>query len=320
MKAVTTLLCALAFGLPAAAQVFPASRPIRLIVPSTPGGNIDITARAISGPLGELLGQPVVVENKPGVGTMLGAEFVSKAAPDGHTLLMGSNSSLTVAPSLYKNPPYDPLKDLAPVSLVSATPYFLLAHSAMPAKTLGEAVALAQKQPGRIALANPGVGTSNHLVNKLFENVTKTEFLHVPYQGGGPALQAVISGQTSLYINQQAASIPSIESGRVRALAVTSSERSPMAPTVPTMAELGFPEMSVVGITGVLAPKGTSDSIIEKINAALQKVINLPDTKRRFEGMGTYALGGTPDAFKTYIKTDHEKWAKIIKDGNIKAE
>lgn len=320
MKAVVALLASVAFSLPALAQVYPADRPIRLVVPSTPGGNIDITARAIAGPLGELLGQTVVVENKPGVGTMLGAAFVAKAPADGHTLLMGSNSSLTVAPSLYKNPPYDPLRDLAPVSLVSVTPYFLLANSAMSAKTLKELIAQAQKQPGQLTLANPGIGTSNHLVNKVFENITKTEYLHVPYQGGGPALTAVISGQANLYINQQSASIPSIESGKVRALAVTSLERSPLAPTVPTMAELGYPEMNVVGITGVLAPRGTPESVIAKINAALQKVINQPDTKRRFETMGTHPFGGSPDDFRNYIKTDHEKWAKVIKEGNLSAE
>jgi len=319
-KAVVAFAASLAFSVPALAQVFPADRPIRLVVPSTPGGNIDITARAIAGPLGEILGQTVVIENKPGVGTMLGAAFVAKAPADGHTLLMGSNSSLTVAPSLYKNPPYDPLRDLAPVSLVSVTPYFLLAHPSMQAKTLKELIAQAQKEPGKIALANPGIGTSNHLVNKVFESITKTEYLHVPYHGGGPALTAVLSGQASLYINQQSASIPSIESGKVRALAVTSIERSPLAPTVPTMAELGYPEMNVVGITGVLAPRGTPDAVIAKINAALQKVLALPDTKRRFEGMGTHVFGGTPEAFQNYIKTDHAKWAKVIKDGNITAE
>ncbi len=320
MKGVVAFFISLAFSLPVLAQIYPADRPIRLIVPSTPGGNIDITARAIAGPLGELLGQTVVVENKPGVGTMLGANFVAKAPADGHTLLMGSNSSLTVAPSLYKNPPYDPLRDLEPVSLVSVTPYFLLVNSAMPTKSLRELISQAQKQPGQIILANPGIGTSNHLVNKVFENITKTEYLHVPYHGGGPALLAVIGGQANLYINQQSASIPSIESGKVRALAVTSTERSPLAPTIPTMAELGYPEMNVVGITGVLAPRGTPESVIAKINAALQKVINQPETKRRFETMGTHALGGSPDAFKSYIKTDYDKWAKIIKDGNMSTE
>jgi hypothetical protein len=320
MKSAVLLFISLTFSLQGFAQVYPSDRPIRLIVPSTPGGNIDITARVIAGPLGELLGQTVVVENKPGVGTMLGANFVAKAPADGHTLLMGSNSSLTVAPSLYKNPLYDPQKDLAPVSLVSVTPYFLLANSTMPAKTLGELITQAQKQPGQITLANPGVGTSNHLVNKVFENITKTEYLHVPYHGGGPALQAVLSGQANLYINQQSASLPSIESGKVRALAVTSAQRSPLAPNIPTMAELGFPEMNAVGITGVLAPRGTPESVITKINAAIQKVINQPDTKRRFETMGTLALGGSPDAFKSYIKTDFDKWAKIIKDGNMSAD
>jgi tripartite-type tricarboxylate transporter receptor subunit TctC len=320
MKIVATLLLAMALPLSALSQGYPSAKPIRLIVPFAPGGNVDITARTLAPALGELIGQTIVVENRAGAGGVLGADLVAKAPADGYTLLMGSNSTLSVAPALFPRNPYQPLRDFAPISLIAATPFVLVAHPAVAARTLPELIALAKSKPGGLTMASGGNGSSNHLVGELFQSVTGTKLLHVPYKGAGAVAGDLMGGQVDLLFDQLAASTANIKSGRIKAIAVTSSTRAGVLPEVPTMLESGVKEMDVINITGVLAPAGTSPEIIARLNAALQKVLLRPEVKERFAALGVSSLGGTPEEFSAFIREDLAKWTKVIKDGNIKAE
>jgi tripartite-type tricarboxylate transporter receptor subunit TctC len=320
MKGTAPLLLAAALPLTALAQAYPQAKPIRLIVPFAPGGNVDITARTIAPGLGEVLGQTVIIENKAGAGGVLGADLVAKSAPDGYTLLMGSNSSVSVAPALYPRNPYHPIRDFAPIALVAATPFVLVATPSLPAKTPAELIALAKASPGTISMASGGNGSSNHLVGELFQTSTGTKLLHVPYKGAGAVASDLMGGQVQLLFDQLAASTASIKSGRIKAIAVTSAKRASVLPDVPTMAEAGIKGMEVINITGVLAPAGTPPDIVAKINAAVQKAIARPEVKERFATLGVEPLGGTADAFATFIRDDFAKWTQVIKDGNIKPE
>jgi tripartite-type tricarboxylate transporter receptor subunit TctC len=320
MKFTATLLLAMALPLSALSQGYPSAKPIRLIVPFAAGGNVDITARTLAPGLGELIGQTVVVENRTGAGGVLGADLVAKAPADGYTLLMGSNSTLSVAPALFPRNPYQPLRDFAPISLIAATPFVLVAHPAVPARTLPELIALAKSKPGGLTMASGGNGSSNHLVGELFQSVTGTKLLHVPYKGAGAVASDLMGGQVDLLFDQLAASTANIKSGRIKAIAVTSSSRASVVPEVPTMMESGVKEMDVINITGVLAPAGTPPEIIARLNAALQKVLLRPEVKERFAALGVSSLGGTPQEFSAFIREDFAKWTKVIKDGNIKAE
>ena len=320
MKLLATFLIAAALPLTAWSQAYPSARPIRLVVPFAPGGNVDITARTIAPGLGEALGQTVVVDNRSGAGGVLGADIVAKSAPDGYTLLMGSNSSVSVAPALYPKNPYHPIRDFAPIVLVAATPFVLVAHPSVPAKTLGELIAYAKANPNALTMASGGIGSSNHLVGELFQSVTGTKLLHVPYKGAGAVASDLMGGQVQLLFDQLAASTPNIKSGRLKAIAVTSSTRAAVLPEVPTMVESGVKEMDVINITGLLAPAGTPPEIVARINAALQKVLQRPEVKERFTTLGVSALGGTPDEFAAFIRDDFAKWTKVIKDANIKPE
>ena len=320
MKLLATVLIAAALPMTAWSQAYPSARPIRLVVPFAPGGNVDITARTIAPGLGEALGQTVMVDNRSGAGGVLGADIVAKAAPDGYTLLMGSNSSVSVAPALYPKNPYHPIRDFAPIVLVAATPFVLVAHPSVPAKTLAELVTYAKANPNALTMASGGIGSSNHLVGELFQSVTGTKLLHVPYKGAGAVAADLMGGQVQLLFDQLAASTPNIKSGRLKAIAVTSSTRAAVLPEVPTMVESGVKEMDVINITGLLAPAGTPPEIVARINAALQKVLQRPEVKERFTTLGVSALGGTPDEFAAFIRDDFAKWTKVIKDANIKPE
>ncbi len=319
MKLIASLLLAAAIPFTAGAQGYP-TKPIRLVVPFAPGGNVDITARTIAPGLSELLGQTVVVDNRAGAGGVLGADIVAKAAPDGYTLLMGSNSSVSVAPALNPRNPYNPVRDFAPISLVAATPFVLVAHPSVPAKNLAELIAYAKAHPGGLTMASGGNGSSNHLVGELFQSVTGTKLLHVPYKGAGAVAADLMGGQVQLLFDQLAASTANIKSGRIKAIAVTSTARASVVPDVPTMAESGVKDMDVINITGVLAPAGTPPEIVARLNAALQRVLQRPEVKERFNTLGVSALGGTPEEFGAFIRDDFAKWTKVIKDANIKNE
>jgi|KBSMisStandDraft_5_1062788.scaffolds.fasta_scaffold68317_3 tripartite-type tricarboxylate transporter receptor subunit TctC len=320
MKSIVTALLGAVLPLAAWSQAYPSVKPIRLIVPFAPGGNVDITARTIAPGLGEAIGQTVVVENRTGAGGVLGADAVAKSPADGYTLLMGSNSSVSVAPALNPKNPYHPIRDFAPISLVAATPFVLVAHPSVPANTLGELIALAKAKPGSLTMASGGIGSSNHLVGELFQSVTRTKLLHIPYKGAGAVAGDLMGGQVQLLFDQLAASTPNIKSGKLKAFAVTSATRASVLPEVPTMVESGLKEMDVINITGLLAPIGTSPEIVARLNAALLKVLARTEVKERFATLGVSPLGSTPEQFATFIRDDYAKWTKVITDANIKAE
>ena len=319
MKTAYTVIALLLAGSAVAqsvAQSYPA-RAIRLVVPFPPGGTVDITARAIAPGLADLLGRNVVVDNRGGAAGVIGADLVAKAAPDGYTLMMGSNSTLSVAPSLNTNTPYHPVRDFAPISLVATTPFVLVVHPSVPAKTVKELIAIAKPKPNRLTMASGGAG---HLVGELFQSITGTKFTHVPYQGAGPAGIALIGGQVDLLFDQLTTSVGPVKAGRTRALAVTSKARATAVPEVPTMQEAGVPNYVITNITGVLAPAGTPAEIISQLNAAILKVLAQPATKERFAGVAMEPAPSTPDQFSAYIKEDFARWTKVVKDSNIKLD
>ena len=319
MRIISGAVIGLAFSLQTFAQNYPV-KPVRLIVPFAAGGNVDITARQIAPGLSELLGQNFIVDNRVGAGGVIGAEAVAKAAPDGYTLMMGSNSTVSVAPSLYPKLAYHPVRDFAPVSLVATTPFVLVVHPSVPAKSVKELIALAKTKPGRLAMASGGTGSSNHLVGELFQTLTGAKFTHVPYKGAGPAGVDLMAGQVDLLFDQLSSSVGPLKSGRIRALAVTSAARAAVFPAIPTMKEAGVADFEVTNITGVLAPAGTSAEIIGRLNAAILKVLGSASVKERFAGLALEPAPGTPDQFSAYIKDDFARWTKVVKDASIKVD
>jgi len=319
MRIISGTVIALAFSLQTFAQNYPV-KPVRLIVPFAAGGNVDITARQIAPGLSELLGQNFIVDNRVGAGGVIGAEAVAKAAPDGYTLMMGSNSTVSVAPSLYPKLAYHPVRDFAPVSLVATTPFVLVVHPSVPVKSVKELIALAKTKPGRLAMASGGTGSSNHLVGELFQSLTGAKFTHVPYKGGGPAGVDLMAGQVDLLFDQLSSSVGPLKSGRIRALAVTSAARTAVFPDIPTMKEAGVADFEVTNITGVLAPAGTSAEIIGRLNAAILKVLGSASVKERFAGLALEPAPSTPEQFSVYIKEDFARWTKVVKDASIKVD
>ena len=319
MRIISGAVIALAFSLQTFAQNYPV-KPVRLIVPFAAGGNVDITARQIAPGLSELLGQNFIVDNRVGAGGVIGAEAVAKAAPDGYTLMMGSNSTVSVAPSLYPKLAYHPVRDFAPVSLVATTPFVLVVHPSVPVKSVKELIALAKTKPGRLAMASGGTGSSNHLVGELFQSLTGAKCTHVPYKGGGPAGVDLMAGQVDLLFDQLSSSVGPLKSGRIRALAVTSAARTAVFPDIPTMKEAGVADFEVTNITGVLAPAGTSAEIIGRLNAAILKVLGSASVKERFAGLALEPAPSTPEQFSVYIKEDFARWTKVVKDASIKVD
>ena len=311
--------CTALFATCASAAGWP-ERPIRIIVPYAPGGNIDITARTIQPGLSELLHQTVIIDNRTGAGGTIGSDLAAKAAPDGYTVLVGSSGTLTIAPSLYPKNPYNPVKDFAPVSFVSTVPLVLEVHPSVPAKNVKEFIALAKSKPGKLTMASSGTGTTNHLTGEMFQMLTKTRFIHVPYKGSGPALVDLMGGQVDLMFDQLSSSSNYIKDGRLRALAVTSEKRAAIFPNVPTVAESGVPGFESSTFAGLVVPAGTPRAIIDKLNAATVKVIARPAVKERFASFGADAFSSTPEKMGAFIKEDFAKWTKVVKDANIHVE
>jgi tripartite-type tricarboxylate transporter receptor subunit TctC len=303
----------------ALAQNYP-TKSVRLIVPFAPGGNVDVTARGIAPGLSEVLGQSVIVENRAGAGGVIGADLVAKAAPDGYTLLLGTNSTFSIAPAVYPKVPYNPVTDFAPISLVASTPIVLVVRSSSPAKTIKDLIALAKANPGRLMMASGGTGSSNHLVGELFQSLTDVKFTHIPYKGAAPAAVDLLGGRVDLLFDQLSTAAPRIKSGEFRALVVTSKTRAALLPDVPTMAESTLPDFELLNVAGLLAPAGTPAEIIDKLNAAIHKVLNQPAVKERFAAVGVDTGGSTPGEFGAFIKQDFAQWTKVVKDANIKVE
>jgi tripartite-type tricarboxylate transporter receptor subunit TctC len=310
---------AVAFAASAPAQDFP-TKTIKIIVPFAPGGNVDITARLVAPGLSEVLGQPVVVENKPGAGGTIGADLVAKSPPDGYTLLMGSNSTFSVAPSLYPKNPYNPLRDFAPVIMIASAPFVLVVNGSSPITSVRALVARAKVAPGKLTMSSAGTGSSNHLVGELFQEITTTTFTHIPYKGSGQALTDLMGGQVDLHFDQITSAASYIQAGKLKALLVTAPQRVPMLMDVPTAAEAGYPTFEATNVTGLIAPAGTPREVIEILAAATQKVIAQPATREKFADLGAEATGGTPEQFAAYIRDDLAKWKRIVKDANVKVE
>jgi len=301
----------------ASAQGFP-SRPIRMIVPYAPGGNVDISARIVGPGMGDLLGQTIIVENRPGGGGNVGAGLVAKATPDGHTLLVGSSGPLSVNPVVFKDIPYDSVKDFAPVSLVQIVPLVLLVS---PQFTVGSVKALidrAKAQPGKITIASAGTGTTNHFAIELFSAMTGAKLLHVPYKGSGPALSELLGGQVNTMIDQLTSSMGFIKDGKLKVIAVTAAKRVSALPNVPTLAESGVPNYEASTFLGILAPAGTPRALIAKLNAALRKVMNTAAVQERFRALGADPGGSTPEEFAKMIRDELNKWRSLAQRANLK--
>jgi tripartite-type tricarboxylate transporter receptor subunit TctC len=296
------------------------NKPIRIIVPFATGGNVDVTARVVGAGMSKVLNQSVIVENRVGAGGKIGAEAAMKSAPDGYTLMMGSNSSLSVAPNLYKDWPYDPQTGIAPVTYLAAVPFVLVVRAGLGPKNIAELIALAKQKPGGLSMASAGNGTSNHLVGEYFQSVTGTQFLHVPYKGAGPALQDVVAGRVDLLFDQVSSSTAFIEQGRVTPLAVSSNERWKSLPQTPTFIESGLSKFSIINFTGLVAPPGTPEEIISALQRAASAALEDDAVKKSFAGMGVQAVGDGPKQFNQLIREDLQRWASVIRDKGIKLD
>ena len=318
MKRWLTVLC-FALASTAWAQPYP-SRPIRVIVPFVPGGNVDITARTVAPALGDALGQPVVVENRPGAAGMVGAQAMISSPADGYTLMMGSNSSLAVAPNLYASWPYDPIKGIAPISNLAITPFVLVVRLGLPAQSLAEFVKLAKEKPGRLSMASGGNGSSNHLVGELFQMMTGLKLSHVPYKGTGAALVDLAGGQVDLLFDQASSTVPNVRGGKIRALAVASSSRQSALPDTPTFAEAGLRDFEIDNFTGLVGPAGMPLDAVARVHAAAVKALATPQVRERFASLGVQPVGDTPEQFGAVIREDLARWSKVIKSAGVKVE
>ena len=309
----------LAASAAAFAQTYP-SKPIRLIVPFPPGGSADILARAIGQKAGEGLGQPFVVENRPGAGTAIGADALAKSAPDGYAVMIGTVSSHAINPALNPKLPYDPLKDFTPVSLVATIPFAMIVHPSVPAKNVQEFIALAKAKPGSLNYSSAGNGTSNHLAGELLKSMARVDIVHVPYKGSAPALNDLIAGQVSLMFDLVLTAAPHVKSGAVRGLAVTGAQRSSALPELPTVAESGVPGYEVSAWFGIFAPAGLAQPVVQRLNAEFVKGLQQPDLRQRLASQGAEPLTSTPEEFGSYLRSEIAKWAKVVKESGMKVD
>ena len=314
LTALSTALLGLATG--AAAQGFP-SKPVRIVVPFPPGGSTDLLARRIAEKWQQSLGQPVIVENRPGAGGVTGSDFVARAAPDGHTLVMGVTGSHGVSISLNPRLPYHPLRSFEPISRVVSAPLVIVVGAAVPARTLAEYVAAARSKPGEITHSSPGVGTSMHLTGEMFNAAAGTQLVHVPYKGSAGAINDLMGGQVQSMFSDFLVALPQVESGRIRALAVTSARRHPLMPNVPTVAESGYPGFEALSWQGLFAPAGTPREVVERLNAETQKALASPDIRDFFSRQGFEVAGSTPAEFRAFIEAEIPKWAKVVKEAGL---
>lgn len=295
------------------------SKPITLVVPFASGGTTDIIGRAVGQRLGEALGQPVVVDNRPGAGGTIAGALVARASHDGYTLLLATVAH-TMAPGIYKTLPYDFQRDLEPVGMVALTPNVLIVNPSIPARTVQELIAYIKANPGKINYGSAGIGSTEHLSGELFRAATGTDISHVPYKGGAPMMTDLMAGQIQMAIETSPSANPHVKSGKVKALAVTSAKRSPAYPGVPTVAESGVPGYEVTTWFALMVPRGTPEPIRQRMSAELSKVLKQPDVLKRFEEQGVTAGDMTPPQLANFIKTETAKWTKVAKDSGAKAE
>ncbi|MEP7276245.1 MAG: tripartite tricarboxylate transporter substrate binding protein [Betaproteobacteria bacterium] len=305
---------------PAHAQGNYPDRPIRLIVPFPPGGPADALARIAGDEITRALGQPVVVENKPGAGGNIGMEQGARAAPDGYTLILAPAGNLTVAPHLYSKLPYDPAKDFAPITVIAATPNILIVNPAVPARSLQELIALAKAKPGTLNYASPGNGSGAHLAGELLKRSAGIDIVHVPFNGVGPAMAAVLGGSVQLFFAQSSAALQQIKSGKVIALGVASPKRIAAAPDLPTIAEAGIPDFEVTSWYALVAPAGTPAAVVAKVQATIAAALARPEIREKLAGLGAEPIANTPAEFAAMQRTESARWQKLAREANIRAD
>jgi tripartite-type tricarboxylate transporter receptor subunit TctC len=302
----------------AVAQKWP-DKPVRLIVPYPPGGNVDVAARTVAPKLQEHFGQPFLVENKPGAGGMIAGEFVAKSPADGYTFFFTANGPLLFSPLIFGRSPYQWNRDFVAVSSVSFTPLVLQVHPSVPFKTVGELVEHARSNPGKLTMASPGAGTTNHLLSELLQGITGASWTTVHYKGNAPATQDLIGGQVQFNFDQVSVSLPFIKQGRVRALAVTTERRVASLPDVPTFAEAGIRGAEAATFTGVMAPLGTPKEVLARLHEGLEKALADKSVVERFESLGAEARAMSPQEFAAYLKSEYDKWTPVIRKADLKA-
>ena len=296
------------------------SKPVRIITPTAAGGSLDTSARIIAQKLTEMWGQQVTIDNRAGAGGIVGADAAAKSAPDGYTLLFASNGNIATTQALYKKIPYDPLRDFAPVILVAETPYVLVVHPSLPAKTVADLIRLAKAKPGKIDFASSGSGSTPHLAGELFKTMAKVDVVHVPYKGSPAAHTSVMSGETSFEMSGLPSSLSQLKSGRLRALGVAGAKRSTIAPEIPTISESGLPGFEANSWSSTLVPTGTPRAIITKVNADILAALAAPEVRQRMLGQGFEVVGSTPEQFAAYLKSEIAKWTKVINDSGAKPD
>jgi len=312
------IVAAVTCGSSAIAQTYP-SKPIRIVVPFPPGGGGDVLMRPLSRKLTELLGQPILVDNRAGSNGNIGADHVAKAAADGYVLLLG-NSSLPISASLYAHLPFDPIKDLTMISLVSITPSALVAHPSVPVKTTADLIALAKARPGKLNYASAGSGSTPHLSLEMLKTMAGIDMMHIPYNGGGPAVTGVLSGQVDVLVTNISTILPQVRAGKLNAIGVTSLNRSAVLPNVPTIGESGVPGFEVKTWYGLMGPAGLPKDVIARLNAAIVAAVNSPDLRDQLVGLGYEPESSTPEALSTLMREDIGKWGKVVKSSGAKAD
>lgn len=314
-----TAMFAVSLSTPAGAQQWPA-RSVRLIVPYPAGGNVDGAARVIADKLQAKLGQPFIVENKAGAGGLIAAEAFAKAPPDGYTLFVGANGPVLFAPEIAKRDAYNWKRDFVPITSITMTPLVLEVHPSVPAKNLKEFFDLARRDPGKLTMASPGPGTTNHLLSELMQSTLGVQWLTVHYRGNAPALNDLIGGQVQFALDQISVGLPSIKSGMLRALAVTGSHRASWIPDVPTFAELGYKEFDGQTFTGLFAPAGTPAEVVTRLHESLSAILKDPAIVERFNALGAVAVAMTPAEFTSYLEREDAKWIPVVRKANIKVD
>jgi tripartite-type tricarboxylate transporter receptor subunit TctC len=312
-------LLSLGAPMPAFAQSYPA-RPIRYIVPFPPGGGTDIVARAIAQKLGETTGMRFLIDNRPGGGTVIGAELAARSPPDGYTIFMGTNTTHAISPNLYPRLPFDPVKDFAPVTRIAMITNLLVVHPSLPVRNVKELVALAKSRPGQLNYASSGTGTPPHLAGIMFNEAAGIDMAHVPYKGAGPALTALVSGETHMMFGSLTSTLPHVRTSRVRPIAVTSSRRSAALPNVPTVAESAYPRFEANTWYGVFAPAGTPPAIVERLNAEFTKVINASDFKAWLLSQGAEAATTTPEEFAAFVRSEIAQYGPIVRKSGMRPD
>jgi tripartite-type tricarboxylate transporter receptor subunit TctC len=295
------------------------NRPVRLIDPYAPGGGSGVLARLVGAKLADAWGKQIVVDNRPGAAAAIGTEIAVKAAPDGYTLLMGTSGSIAISPNVNKVP-YDPIKDLAPITQTSGQAMLVVLHPSVPINSVKELIGTAKAQPGKLIYSSSGAGGSGHLAVELFQSIAKVSMTHVPYKGSGPAVLALLGGEAQLGFTNILAVLPHVNAGKLKAIAVTSGKRANAAPNIPTLAESGVPGYEATSWNGMFAPAKTPRAIIDKVHAEVVKALNSPDVRDRLVAMGSDPVGSTPEQFQAFIRKEHARWGKVIRDNNIRAE